>query len=405
MNIKALIKSLLQRQFLTGLLLLQLALTLGLIVNSIVLALDTRDKLMIPTGMDIDNILVVEALPTSAKFEDPSYYRSVLDEDLMRIGQIDGVRAVSPQVQLPLQRGGWNGNFQDSATDPDAPLKDRLLQFVAYYSSNADAIDSFGLEIVEGRALTQADEYAGSDQELRNIVISKSLADMVYPGETAIGKLSNRGRIVGVVEDMLNTPHTDLNKQFFLFNVNPITMHSFTQHYVINVEPGKMEAVRSQVRDVILKVNPERDIMGDYTLKDRHAEYFENDTGLASLFAMLCVLMLLVTAISSFAHAQFHIAKQKKLIGIRRALGAKRKDILLYVLCENWLISLVGGAIGIGFVIGFNIMLSAQIDVSKPSVLLFFVAFVVIFTAGTLATWWPARQTSRIPPVIATRTI
>lgn len=405
MNIKALIKSLMQRQFLTGLLLLQLALTLGLIVNSLVLALDTRDKLMIPTGMDIDNILVVEALPTSAKFEDPNYYRSILDEDLLRLSEIDGVRAVSPQVQLPLQRGGWNGNFRDSAEDPDAPPKDRLLQFVAYYSSTADAIESFGLEIVEGRALTQADEYAGGDEELRNIVISQSLANMVYPDESPLGKLSNRGRIVGVVGDMLNTPSTDVTKQFFLFNVNPITMHSFTQHYVINVEPGKMAQARAQVADAILAVNPERDIMDVYTLKERHADYFENDTGLASLFAMLCVLMLVVTAISSFAHAQFHIAKQKKLIGIRRALGAKRKDILLYVLSENWLISFVGGVIGVGFVIAFNIMLSAQIEVSKPSIVLYLLAFVVVFFAGTLATWWPARQTSRIPPVIATRTI
>lgn len=166
-----------------------------------------------------------------------------------------------------------------------------------------------------------------------------------------------------------------------------------------------MAQARAQVADAILAVNPERDIMDVYTLKERHADYFENDTGLASLFAMLCVLMLVVTAISSFAHAQFHIAKQKKLIGIRRALGAKRKDILLYVLSENWLISFVGGVIGVGFVIAFNIMLSAQIEVSKPSIVLYLLAFVVVFFAGTLATWWPARQTSRIPPVIATRTI
>lgn len=405
MNIKALIKAMMQRRFLTCLLLLQLGLTLGLIVNSVVLALDTREKLSRPTGLDLENILVVESVPTSSKFEDSAFYRSVIDEDLMRLGQLDGVTAVSPQIQLPLQRGGWNGNFNDSAADPDAPLTDRYLNFVAYYASTADALDSFGLKIVEGRNFTMADEYDGSDQELRNIIISESLAKAVYPDESAVGKLSNRGRIVGVVEDMLNAPGRDADKQYFLFNVNPLTMHAFTQHYVLNVEPGKMEQVRQQVEEVVLSVNPERDVMQVYTLADRHAEFFENDTGLSSLFMMLCILMLTVTAISSFAHAQFHIAKQKKLIGIRRALGAKRKDILLYVLSENWLISLLGGVIGIAFVILFNVLLSSQIEVSKPNVGLFIIAYAIVFVAGTVATWWPATQTSKIPPVIATRTV
>lgn len=405
MNIKALVKALMQRRFLSFLLLVQLGLTLGLIVNSVILALDTRERLLEQTGLDLANILVVETMPTSSKFEDSDFYRSVIDEDLMRLGNLDGVNAVSPQIQLPIQEGGWNSNFQDSEADPDAPPKDRLLRFVSYYSTTADAAKSFGLDIIEGRDLTPADEYAGNEDEKRNILISESLAKMVYGDESAIGKLSNRGRVVGVVKDMLNVPGREPGKQFFLFNVNPLTMHAFTQYYVLNVAPGKMESVRQQVSDVISSVNPERDIREIYTMEQRHAEYFSDDTGLASLFGLLCGLMLLVTAISSFAHAQFHISKQKKLIGIRRALGATRKDILLYVLSENWLMTVVGGLVGIGFVILFNILLSQQIDVSKPSISLYLIAFSVIFASSTIATWWPARQTSRIPPVIATRTV
>ena len=56
MNIKALFKSLLLRKFTTGLLILQLAITLGLLVNSAILALDTKDKVAQETGLDNDNI-------------------------------------------------------------------------------------------------------------------------------------------------------------------------------------------------------------------------------------------------------------------------------------------------------------------------------------------------------------
>ncbi len=405
MNIKALIKALMQRRFLSFLLIIQLGLTLGLIVNSVILALDAREKLLEKTGLDLANILIIESIPTSSKFEDNDFYRSVIDEDLMRLSNLEGVNAVSPHIQLPIQDGGWNGNFHDSETDHHAPPKDPLLRFVAFYSSTADGAKSFGLEIIEGRDLTPADEFTGNEHNNRHILISESLAKMIYGDESAVGKLSNRGRVVGVVKDMLNVPGQDSDKQFFLFRVYPLTMHSFTQYYVLNVTPGKMESVRAQVIDVINKVNPERDILDIYTMEDRHKEFFENDTGLASLFGLLCGLMLLVTAISSFAHAQFHISKQKKLIGIRRALGATRKDIMLYVLSENWLMTIVGGMIGIGFVMLFNILLSEQITISKPSISLYLTAFSVIFASSTIATWWPARQTSKIPPVIATRTV
>lgn len=405
MNIKALIKALMQRRFLSFLLIIQLGLTLGLIVNSVILALDTREKLLEKTGLDLANILIVETIPTSSKFEDNDFYRSVIDEDLMRLGNLEGVNAVAPHIQLPIQTGEFNGNFRDSETPYDAPFKSRLLRFVSFYPSTADGVKSFGLELVAGRELTPADEYYGSEVDKYTVLISESLAKMVYGDQSPIGKLSNRGRIVGVVKDMLNIPGNKPGEQLFAFSVNLLTKAAFTQHYVINIEPGKMESVRAQVSDVITQVNPERDILDIYTMEERHAEFFSDDTGLASLFALLCGLMLLVTAISSFAHAQFHISKQKKLIGIRRALGATRKDIMLYVLSENWLMSIVGGIIGIGFVVLFNILLSEQITISKPSISLYLTAFSVIFASSTIATWWPARQTSKIPPVIATRTV
>ena len=59
MNIKALFKSLLLRKFTTGLLILQLAITLGLLVNSAILAFDTKGKIAQATGLENENILII----------------------------------------------------------------------------------------------------------------------------------------------------------------------------------------------------------------------------------------------------------------------------------------------------------------------------------------------------------
>lgn len=410
MNIKALIKSLVLRRFNSSLLLLQLALTLGLIVNSVILSLDLREKLLRPAGLDLDNTLIVEVLPTDPAFSEEAYYLSVQNEDLANIRNIDGVKMVAPHIQLPLQRGGWNGSFAKDGVDPNAEMPDELY-IVPFYYSTYEGAQSFGLKLLEGRLLTPDDEFTQSSYSpdfVPNIVISESLAKKVFGDESAVGQLVSHGfpsRVVGVVSPMLNFPHKPDNQQHFSFNGGRIAMAMVPIYYTITVEPGKMSQVRANIENVFLDANPNRDIRDVFTLRDRHERFFERDTGLASLFTMLAGLMLLVTAISAFAHAQFHISRQKKLIGIRRALGARKRDVLLYVLAENWLITAVGAVLGIIAVVAFNVVLSEQVEISRPNVLLYALAVLIVFVAGTIATWLPAWQTSRIPPVIATRTV
>ncbi len=403
MNIKALIKSLLLRKFTTGLLLLQLALTLGLLVNSAILAVDTQDKLNQDTGFDLDNILVVEMLPTSGAYNDSEYYKSITLEDIAKIEAMPGVKSVAPSVQLPIQYGGWNGNVTD-VDNPGALETDVALNYVAYFFSNDRLTNAFGLDIIEGRGFNESDLRDPESEARPNIIISQSLANALYPGESAVGKMTTSGPVVGVVKDMLINPQFE-EKQYAAFFYDPIYFAGITQHYVISVQPGSLESVKRSVSDVILGVQPERDIMRVYSMRGHIDNFYQTDQGLVSLFSMLGLLMIVITAISSYAYAQFHMTQQTKLIGIRRALGATRRDIMLYVLTENWLVYAIGSVIGIAVAVGFNVMLSQHVSLSKPDVLLTSFAMLIMFVSSTVATWWPALKTSLIPPVIATRTI
>lgn len=404
MNIRALIKSLMLRKFTTSLLMLQLALTLGLIVNSGILAFDTRDKLLQDTGLDLDNTLVVEMLPTSGAYKDSDYYRSITLEDFSKIEAMPGVNGVAPSVQLPIQDGGWNGNVT-SVDNPEAAQTDRHLNYVTFFYTRYNLPDVFGLELLEGRHLTENDVHDPERKVEPNIVITEALAKALYGEKSAIGQMTSAGAVVGVVSNMLINPRYGMDKQYAVFFNEAIYFDGITQHYIINVEPGMVESVRKQVSDVILAVQPERDIYDLYTMREHISNFYETDQGLVSLFATLVLLMVMITAISSYAYAQFHMTQQTKLIGIRRALGASKKDIMLYVLTENWLVYLVGCLLGIASALGFNILLSQYIELSKPSIWLSLVGIGVMFISSTVATWLPARKTSNIPPVIATRTV
>ncbi|NQZ27724.1 MAG: FtsX-like permease family protein [Colwellia sp.] len=404
MNIKALLKSLLLRKFTTGLLILQLAITLGLLINSAILALDTNEKLAQKTGLDAENILIVSLQPTSGNYRDLDYFRSIVSEDLQTLHKLPGVESVSLVNQLPINRRGMLGNVYD-LDDPESVRKDKYLQDVKIFLTNEELGKTLALALVEGRFLTKDDELDFGSEKNGNVLITESLKKALYGEGSALGQETNNGRVVGVVKDIMLDPTIPIDKQYGVFG-NRVMEYVFTgRNYLLKVTAGHIDKVRNQVSDTILAVQPERDIYRVITMAEHLQRFYRHDKGLAQLFLMLCGLMIFVTAISSYAYSQFHISRQKKFIGIRRALGARKKDILLYVLTENWLVYSIGCVLGLGMALAFNILLSQYISLSKPDMMLFLLASAVIFVAGTLATLIPAIKTSNIPPVIATRTV
>jgi len=404
MNIKALFKSLLLRKFTTGLLILQLAITLGLLVNSAILALDTKGKIAQETGLDNENILIMSIHPTSGSYRDLDYFRSIATQDMAKLNQLPGVNSVSVTNQLPIRARGMLSSIHD-LDNPEQEKTDKYLQDIKYILAEENLAEAMGFTVVEGRFLTKDDQLDFGSEEKHNIVITQSLKRALYGDQSAIGQETNNGFIVGVIKDIILDPNLPSDKQYGMF-INTVMEYIFVgRYYVLNVEPGQMANVRSKVSDTVLSVQPERDIFQVFTMEEHLKRFYRDDQGLADLFMLLCGLMLFVTAISSYAYSQFHISRQNKFIGIRRALGARKKDILLYVLTENWLVYTIGCVLGVVVAFGFNILLSQHITLSKPDIMLFLLATGIIFISGTLATWLPANSTSNISPVIATKTV
>ncbi|MGV2873064.1 FtsX-like permease family protein [Colwellia sp. E150_009] len=412
MNIKALLKALRLRKFATTLLILQLSLTIGLMVNTVILTTSTIEKLNKPLGFDVEQLITVDLMPTSGAYRDTDYYQSITRQDIAKISAIDGVISAAHYNQLPIQRGGWNGNMQAADFPEDAVLPAELRYVPQFYSSKI-GLENLGVEIIEGRSLTDADDITKDfyslqdrDQIEQNIIITQSLAKAIFPNKSALGELTNNGRVIGIARDFSISPsRKGIDKSFGLFGNFMFSQSDYEQHYVVRVEPGKLAQVQAKLSDTILSVQAERDIIRVQSMAERLKNFYSQDAGLASLFGMLSLLMIVVTVVSSFAHAHFHVTQQRKFIGIRRALGARKKDIMLYVFSENWILTIGASLLGIATMIGLNIALSQVITIEKPTALLYALAVSVVFIAGSLATWLPAYKTTKVSPVIATKTL
>jgi putative ABC transport system permease protein len=96
---------------------------------------------------------------------------------------------------------------------------------------------------------------------------------------------------------------------------------------------------------------------------------------------------------------------RRKQIGTRRAVGARRIDIVRYFMVENWLLTTGGVLIGAVLAFAFGQWLSAEYSLPRLQPMYVAAGIVLLWILGQLAVFVPARRAAAIPPAIATRTV
>jgi putative ABC transport system permease protein len=97
------------------------------------------------------------------------------------------------------------------------------------------------------------------------------------------------------------------------------------------------------------------------------------------------------------------VSQRRKQIGVRRALGARRGDILRYFLVENVLITTLGIALGAALAVGLNQVLVGMLELERLPTDYVLVGMFVMWTLGLAATVGPAWRAAAVPPAVATR--
>jgi putative ABC transport system permease protein len=116
-------------------------------------------------------------------------------------------------------------------------------------------------------------------------------------------------------------------------------------------------------------------------------------------------VLMLVTAFGIVGLASFWVQQRRKQIGVRRAVGATRGDILRYFLAENFLIVTGGILLGVVFALALNLVLMEQYEVPRLPLYYLPIAAAALWALGQLAVLAPALRAAAVPPVVATRTV
>jgi putative ABC transport system permease protein len=404
MQIKPILAALKHHRLATLLIALEIALACAVLCNACFLIVNRISAMHRVSGVNEKSLAFV-----SVTGFDADKAKDVNARMVAGLSGIEGVKSVGVVNSLPFTpQSGRVGISLNASQDPTVTVVD-------LYLGDAASLHAMGLHLVEGRLPTD-DGYQPIGQFApydASVVITRSLADTLWPDSDPLGKefwcCTSHFRVMGVVDHLVVPQpegHDDIEREFSVF-VPTRPGKGLAGSYVVSADPGNIQRVFRDAVLVTQKVAP--DVVFDHensgTMSDMREQYFHNDRIMVGMMLGVILVLLLVTALGIVGLASFWVQQRRKQIGVRRAVGATRGDILRYFLAENFLIVTGGILLGIVFAIALNIVLMEQYEVPRLPLYYLPVAAVVLWALGQLAVLAPALRAAAVPPVVATRTV
>ncbi len=132
---------------------------------------------------------------------------------------------------------------------------------------------------------------------------------------------------------------------------------------------------------------------------------YQADRNMAIFLVTVTALLGRVTALGIFALATFNVNMRTRQIGTRRAIGARKADIVRYFMVENWLVTTAGVLLGAALALGVGYSLSRAYQLPRLDLYYLVGGVVALWATGQVAAWQPSRRAAKISPSVATRTV
>jgi putative ABC transport system permease protein len=404
MDVAPVLRALTHRKIGVVLIVLQIALSVAILANSLSIIQQRQGLMRRPSGMDEANTFSMTNQFTGSMADLPARIRG----DLAALRAIPGVVDAAAVQSFPLRGYG-------ASTTVTLRPQDRSAFNAAEYMLTLNGFHTLDMKLVAGRNF-RADEvhdfWIGiSKGAPATALITRALAARLFPRGNALGHSVYLGTseptlIIGIVE-RAQTPWA-AQSQWGTFGpeeslLAPFQWISPILAYVVRTEPGRNEAVLALAQQRLIAVSRARVISDAQTFRETRADQYRSDRALGLVLTVVCGLMLSVTAFGVIALTSYWVSQRRRQIGLRRAVGARRLDIVQYFQVENLLISGLGAALGVAVGIAGNAWLASAFEMARMSAAYVGSAAAVMLFLSQLAVLWPALRAAALPPVAALR--
>ena len=409
MEIRPILSALMRSKTGAILVAVQVALSLAILANALHIVNVRQEVAARPSGVaaegDVFHLLARNLRPLGHNEE------LALQKRLAAAARaVPGVVSVAQVSQVPLSRNGSNSGFAASRKQENSSA------IAAVYITPDPLIKTWGLQLLEGRDFTPG-EIVEIDQNVTEefppqVIVTRAMAEKIHPGGGSAlgmplflgtGEGAQQLQVVGVVERLQSQGAEvgDKGEYSVLFPVR-LTGDGDTL-LTIRAEAGQRDRVMKDAEQAIRAATPDKLIVRLRTLDEDRDTRYRADRAMSWMLITVSALLLLVTASGIVGIASLWVTQRRKQIGVRRALGARRVDILRYFLTENFMITSVGVAAGVLLALGLNQLLVSQLEMARLPLPYLLGGAAVFWLLGLGAVYGPAWRAASISPATATR--
>ncbi|MGK5058160.1 ABC transporter permease [Janthinobacterium sp. LB2P49] len=410
MEIRPILSALMRNKTGAVLVAVQVAISLAILANALHIVNLRQAIAARPTGVAEENDIFYVNVRNMVK---GSHNQQLADQKRQAalLRALPGVVSVAQTTQAVLSRSGSSTNVAAKRGQAAASAGTSM------YVTPDSLVKTYGLKLVEGRDF-HADEVPEIDEEVdesfpKVVIVTRAAAQKIWPGETnfvgrplfnGTGNDDDEMRVVGVVE-RLQTQVGQVTSQgeFSIILPARLTGGRDAVLYAVRAEPGQRDRLMKEAEQTIRTSSSERLLVRTDTLEQHRKSRYRADRGLSWMLIAVSTLLLLVTASGIVGIASLWVTQRRKQIGVRRALGARRVDILRYFLMENFMITSIGVAAGVVLALALNHLLVSQLEMARLPLPYLLAGASVFWLLGVGAVYGPAWRAASISPATATR--
>jgi putative ABC transport system permease protein len=403
LSIRPMLASLLRSRTGAILVALQITIALAVMVNAVWIVSQRIVDIEQPTGIDDHNTFVVAIAGLTSHFD----LSSALSEDLDYLRGLPGVVAATATESVPLPGDG-------QSTELWLQPGQRGHSFaVGEMQLDTQGLETLGTSLLAGRNFNSSEIEHSTPGKLdltpADIIVTRTVAKALFPGENALGKVvyDTAGKpitIIGITRDFMGA--IGLGNAPYAYAIYPQIPGAYGAYFcLVRTVPGRLDAIMRTAQQHLAASNPNRVIFFTHSLAFYHHRMNANDRNMAIFLSTVTALILAVTCLGIFGLATYNVSARTKQIGTRRAIGARKRDIVAYFMVENAFILTAGVVAGCVLALATGYWLSLQYALPRLDLYYLVGGVLFLWIIGQLAAWQPARRAASVSPSVATRTV
>ena len=355
-------------------------------------------------GFDPKNVIEAEVSLPQFQYSTPQQWTAFSNELLARLHAQPGLRDSALAAPLPMDRQGEaNFGFDIVGNPPLPPGKSATAD---YATVSPDYFHVMRIPLLQGRFFSEQD----SPSNPNTAIISETLARRYFPNADPIGRQMRFGfppdsnvsrEIVGVVGDVRDVA---LSRKPGPMMYVPFAQAPLYGGEVVVRSSLSASSVAAGIRQAVHSIDKNLPVTDVESFPDALGASVTQERFRTLLLSSFSGIALILAAVGIFGVISYSASQRTHEIGIRMALGARRRDVLRLILGQGAKLALLGlGAGVVAALLLTRLMASLLYGVSATDPLTFGAVAVVLLGVAVTACYIPARRAMRVDPMVALR--